>query len=423
MSFLAKIWKAEGGAGGGQWPNSRQWLNDLFFGRPTYTGINLSEQKALTHSAVFACVHVLAQTIAMLPLNVYRTMPTGGKSRVGEHGLNRLLHSVPNPEMSSFVWRETMQGHLGLWGNCYAEIQRNGYGDIVALWPLRPDRTKPYRDPDTKELKYQTTLPDGKTVQLPAHLVLHIPGFGFDGLVGYNPIDIAAQAIGLGLAAEEFGARFYGNGATLGGVLEHPGPEPLGDEGRKNVRESFEEMHKGLSNAHRLMILEEGMTYKQVGIPPQTAQYLESRKFQVEDIARFYHMPLHLIGELSRSTNNNIETQSGEFVKYTMMPWIVRWEQSLNMRLLSEVEQIYRQMFTKFNLNGLLRGDSKSRSEFYHNARLDGWMNADMILELEDMNPIGGREGQGFWMPENYRYADEPKDPNKTGSKGGEPNK
>lgn len=410
MSFLAKIWKPEGSSNG-QWPYTNQWLRDLFVGRPTHSGIQLSEHKALTHSAVFACVHILAQTLAMLPLNVYRTMPNGGKSKAAEHGLNRILHSVPNPEMNSFIFRETMQGHLGLWGNCYAEIQRNGFGDIVALWPLRPDRTKPVRDPETKELKFRVSFQNGETVYLPRQLVFHVPGFGFDGLVGYNPIDIAAQAIGLGLAAEEFGARFYSNGGTVGGVVETE--QELGEDGRKNVRESFEEMHQGLSNAHRLMILEDGLKYKQVGIPPQTAQHIESRNFQIEDIARFYHMPLHMIQSLLRSTNNNIETQSLEFVKYTFMPWIVRWEQSQNMQLLTEIEQTLRQMFTKFNANALLRGDSKSRSEFYHNARLDGWMNADMILELEDMNPIGGREGQGFWMPQNYHYADEPasKDP------------
>lgn len=420
MSFLGKMWEPKA-QGNGQWPLTNQWLRDLFVGRPTHTGIQLSEQRALTHSAVFACVHLLAQTIAMLPLNVYRTVPTGGKARAPDHNLNRILHNKPNPEMHSFGFRETLQGHLGLWGNAYAEIQRNGYGDIVALWPLRPDRTKPVRNLETKVLEYQVSLSNGETVVLPFKNVLHIAGFGFDGLVGYNPIDIAAQAIGLGLAVEEHGARFYGNGATVGGVLEHP--EELGEEGRKNVRESFEEMHTGLSNSHRLMILEEGMTYKQIGIPPQTAQYIESRKYQVEDIARFYHMPLHMIGELTRSTNNNIETQSGEFVKYTLMPWIVRWEQSLDMRCLTEVEQTLRQMFTKFNVMGLLRGDSKARSEYYHAGRLDGWLNADMILELEDMNPIGGQAGQGFWMPENYHYADEPSRKDQNSSKGGEPTK
>lgn len=418
MSFLGKMWEPRSQSSG-HWPLTKNWLQDLFAGRPTYTGINLTEQRALTHSAVFACVHVLAQTLAMLPLNVYRTLPNGGKSRAHDHPLNRILHDVPNPEMNSFLFRETLQGHLGLWGNAYAEIQRNRYGDIVALWPLRPDRTKPFRDPETKEIKYSVSFSDGTTVALPYHLVLHIPAFGFDGLIGYNPIDIAAQSIGLGLASEEFGARFYGNGATVGGVLEHPGD--LGPDGRKNVRESFEEMHKGLSNSHRLMILEEGMTYKQIGIPPQTAQFLETRQFQTSEIARFYHMPAHMIGDLTRSTNNNIETQSGEFVKYTMMPWIVRWEQTMNMRLLTELEQTLRSMFTKFNVMGLLRGDSKARAEFYHTGRLDGWLNADMILELEDMNPIGGQAGQGFWMPENYHYADEPSRKQQTGGKGGEP--
>jgi HK97 family phage portal protein len=323
--------------------------------------------------------------------------------------------------MTSFSFRETLQGHLGLWGNAYAEIQHNGYGDIVALWPLRPDRTKPIRDPETKELKYQTSLPNGEMVTLPFNRVLHIVGFGFDGLVGYNPIDIAAQAIGLGLAAEEYGARFFGNGAVPSGVLEHP--NALGPDGRANVRQSFVEMHQGLSNAHRLMILEEGMKYTQIGIPPQTAQFLETRSFQLADIARFYHMQAHKIGDLTKSTNNNIEHQGLEFVKDTMTPWIIRWEQAYNLRCLNPVERDRRGLYTKFNEKGLLRGDLKSRYEAYHVARLDGWMNGDDIRELEDMNPIGGREGQGFWMPENYRYADEPRDPTQPGQKGGEPKK
>ncbi|WP_201319150.1 phage portal protein [Paenibacillus sp. EPM92] len=416
MGYLSKMWKAQGSSTG-QWPFTKQWLQDLFIGRQTHTGIPLSEDRALTFTAVYACVHIIAQTIATLPLNVYRTLPTGGKARAPDHSLHRVLHSVANPEMTSFSFRETLQGHLGLWGNAYAEKQFNGYGEVVALWPLRPDRTRPFRDPDTKELKYQTTFSNGETVTLPFKNVLHIPGFGFDGLVGYNPIDIAAQSISLGLAAEEFGARFFGNGAVVSGVLEHPGT--LGEPGRKNVRQSFNEMHQGLSNAHRLMILEEGMKYQQIGIPPQTAQFLETRKFQITDIARFYHIPPHMIADLERSTNNNIEQQSLDFVKNTMLPWFTRWEQSMDMRLLNDTEQ--GRLFTKFMVNGLLRGDIKSRYEAYHIAKLDGWMNTDDIRELEDMNPIGGDVGTKYWMPTNYTYADQPTP--KPSPKGGEPTK
>ncbi|MGM0882607.1 MAG: phage portal protein [Bacillota bacterium] len=421
MGILKGMWPDGPRASTSGLARPAEWLTSLFGGRSSFTGINVTEMKALQSTAVYACVHILAQTLAMLPLNVYSSLPAGGKARAPDILLNHLLHKAVNSEMSSFRWRETIQGHLGLWGNGYSEIEYNNAGQIIGLWPLRPDRTSPYREPETQELKYLTILPGGTTVKLPANRVLHIAGFGFDGIKGYNPIDLACQSIGLGLAAEEYGSRFFGNGATVGGVLEHPGE--LGKEGRENVRESFEEMHTGLSNAHRMMILEEGLQYKQIGIPPQTAQYLETRKFQITDIARFYHVPPHMIADLDRSTNNNIEHQSLEFVKHTMLPWLVRWEQDMDLKFFPKRaagRAEAKEYFTKFNINGLLRGDSKSRSEFYHNARLDGWMNADMILELEDMNPIGGQAGQGFWMPENYHYADEPSRKDQNSSKGGE---
>lgn len=393
MGILSRVWKNSDGS---SWPYASAWLQDLLGGRPTFTGIQLSEMKAMQSTAVYACVTLLARTIATMPLGLNEMLPGGGKARAPTHPLYRVLHSVANPEMASFILRETLQGHLGLWGNAYAEIEYSNGGDILALWPLRPDRTKPVRDPVTKELKYQTRLNTGETLMLPYNRVFHIPGFGFDGLVGYNPIDFACQSISLGLAAEEHAARFFGNGATVGGVLEHPGE--LGEEGRKNVRQSFEEMHEGLSKSHRLLILEEGMEYKQIGIPPQTAQLMETRKFQINDIARFYNVPPHMIGDLQESTNNNIEQQSLDFVKNTMMPWFTRWEQQMDMRLLSPNDQ--KRYFTKFNLNALLRGDSQARSEYYAKMFSIGAFSINKILELEDENGIGP-EGDVHLVPLN----------------------
>lgn len=422
MAILKGMWSPRAAATSGM-ARPAEWLTSWFGGRTSLAGVNVTEMKALQFTAVYACVHILAQTLAMLPLNVYSKLPTGGKARAPDHPLDWVLHKAANSEMSSFRWRETIQGHLGLWGNGYSEIEYNNAGQVIGLWPLRPDRTYPYREPDTQELKYITTLPGGKTVKLPAKRVLHIAGFGFDGIRGYNPIDLACQSIGLGLAAEEYGARFFGNGATVSGVLEHPAE--LGEDGRRNLRESFEEMHQGLDKSHRLLILEEGLEYKQIGIPPQTAQFLETRKFQITDIARFYHVPPHMIADLERSTNNNIEHQSLEFVIHTMMPWLVRWEQDMDLKFFKKpARPTDKEYFTKFNEKGLLRGDVQSRYNAYHQARLDGWMNADDIRELEDMNPIGGDVGTKYWMPTNMTYADKPApQPGQTTPGGGEPTK
>lgn len=419
MGILQGVWGATKGPTSSVSKPS-EWLTNFLGGRASSTGINVTEMKALQHTAVYACVHILAQNIATLPLNVFQSQATGGKLKAVNHPLYPVLHKAANSEMSSFVWRETMQGHIGLWGNGYSEIEFNNAGQIIGLWPLRPDKTYPYRNPETKELEYYTTLPDGTTVKLPKNRVLHIAGFGFDGIRGYNPIDLACQSIGIGLAAEEYGARFFGNGATVSGVLEHPGE--LGADGRQNLRQSFEELHSGLEKSHRLMILEEGLKYNQIGIPPQTAQYLETRKFAVTDIARFYHVPPHMIGDLERSTNNNIEQQSIDFVTNTMLPWYTRWEQGMDMKLIfaKDPKGVNSTYFTKFMINGLMRGDSKSRSEFYHNARLDGWLNANDIRELEDMNPIEGVAGTEYWKPVNMSPGEVS---NQTNVRGGEPNK
>lgn len=420
MGILNGVWNASKGSTSGASKPS-EWLTNLLGGRTSSTGINVTEMKALQHTAVYACVHILAQTLATIPLNVNQHKPEGGKRKATNHPLFNVLHKAANSEMSSFAWRETIQGHVGLWGNGYSEIEYNNAGQIIGLWPLRPDLTRPYRNSETMELEYYTTLPTGQTVKLPKNRVLHIAGFGFDGIRGYNPIDLACQSIGIGLAAEEYGARFFGNGATVSGVLEHPGE--LGDDGRQNLRQSFEEMHSGLERSHRLMILEEGLKYNQIGIPPQTAQYLETRKFAVTDIARFFHVPPHMIADLERATFSNIEQQDIGFVKHTMLPWFVRWEQAMDMKLLAysnRGKNSDTEYFTKFNLNALMRGDAKSRSEFYHYGRIDGWLNANMILELEDMDPIDGDEGNKFWMPTNMTYSDTPVIPNSNSGKGGE---
>jgi len=357
----------------------------------TASGKNVNERTAMTVTAVYACVRILAEAIAGLPLHVYKYKPDGGKERVPGHPLFRLLHDAPNPEMTSFVFRETLMAHLLLWGNAYAQIIRDGRGQVLALYPLLPGRMRVDRDAAGR-IVYEYMKDAGPPVPLRREDVLHIPGLGFDGLVGYSPIAMAKNAVGLALATEEYGATFFANGANPGGVLEHPGvvknPEQL--------RESWHSQYGGSGKAHRIAVLEEGLKFHAIGIPPETAQFLQTRKFQINEIARIFRIPPHLIGDLEKATFSNIEHQSLEFVKYTLDPWVVRWEQALMQALLLPGEK--QELFIKFNLEGLLRGDTKSRNESYATGRQNGWLSANDIRELEDMNRIPADEGGDAYL-------------------------
>ncbi len=364
---------------------SASTISFLSGGLQSYTGKVVTESTALTYSAVLSCVNVISDTIASIPLFVYeKNQETRSKAR--DHPLYEILHDKPNSEMTSASFRSMMQTHLLLWGNAYAEIQWGEDGYPKALWPLNPSTTIMEREPGTRRIRYRVSLPNGKQVVLPADNVLHLVGLTLDGLTGLSPIGLAREAIGLGLSAEEFGSRFFGNNATPGGVLEHP--KVLGKEAQNNLRSSWNEIHQGLENSHRLAILEEGMQYKQIGIPQKDAQFLETRKFQLEEIARIYRVPQHMIGIMDKATFSNIEHQDISYVKHTIRPWLVRWEQAMYRSLLTKVER--RKYLIEFNVDGLLRGDIKTRYEGYHLAVNDGWMSGNDVRKLENMEP---REG------------------------------
>ena len=369
----------------------------FFFGGST-AGKRVNERSAMQMTAVYSCVRILAEAVAGLPLHLYRYKEDGGKEKAIEHPLYLLLHDEPNPEMSSFVFRETLMTHLLLWGNAYAQIIRNGKGEVIALYPLMPDRMTVDRD-SKGQLYYEYTVSmddaptvKGSLVRLNPSDVLHIPGLGFDGLVGYSPIAMAKNAIGMAIACEEYGAKFFANGAAPGGVLEHPGV--LKDPSK--VRESWNSVYRGVSNAHKIAVLEEGMKYQQIGIPPEEAQFLETRKFQINEIARLYRIPPHMVGDLDKSSFSNIEQQSLEFVKYTLDPWVIRWEQSLQRSLLLPGEK--GKYFIKLNVDGLLRGDYQSRMNGYAVGRQNGWFSANDIREMENMNPIPDEEGGNLYL-------------------------
>ena len=272
---------------------------------------------------------------------VYRYTDNGGKGKALDHPLYLLLHDEPSPEMRSFVFRETLMTHLLLWGNAYVQVIRNGKCEVIALYPLIPNRMEVNRD-NNHQLYYTDSTqsddaptPKGSTVYLDSSEVLHIPGLGFDGLVSYSPIAMAKNAIGMAIACEEYGAKFFANGAAPGGVLEHPGT--IKDPQR--VRESWQSTFGGSGNANKIAVLEEGMKYTPTGITPEQAQFLETRKFQINEIARIFRVPPHMVGDLEKSSFSNIEQQSLDFVKYTLDPWVIRWEQSIQRSLLNAEEK------------------------------------------------------------------------------------
>ena len=361
-------------------PKNNSWLSpySFFFGTSS-SGKAVNEKTALHTTAVYACVRILAETIASLPFHTYR-YTLNGKEKAIEHPIYYLLHSEPNPEMTSFVFRETLMSHLLLWGNAYAQIIRDGRGRVLGLYPLLPNKVIVNRN-QHGELVYQYEK-EGQTYFLRSYEVLHIPGLGFDGIIGYSPIAMAKNAVGMAIATEEYGAKFFANGANPGGVLEHPGV--VKDPAR--IRESWNAVYQGSSNAHRVAVLEEGMKFQSIGIPPEQAQFLETRKFQLNEIARIFRIPPHMIGDLEKSSFSNIEQQSLEFVMYTLDPWVVRWEQAIQRALFTENEK--RQYFVKFNVDGLLRGDYQSRMNGYAVGRQNGWLSANDIRELENLNRI-----------------------------------
>ena len=365
---------------------------------PSTSGKSVNEFTAMQTTAVYACVRILSETLAALPLQLYRYTP-GGKERVYDHPLYHLLHDEPNPEMTSFIFRETLMSHLLIWGNAYAQIIRDRLGRVQGLYPLRPDKMSVCRDENGQIYYIYTKTTDENPavrpygqVPLRKDEVLHIPGLGFDGLVGYSPIAMARNAVGMTMACEEYGASFFANGASPSGVLEHPGV--LKDPSK--VRDSWNAVYQGSANAHKVAVLEEGMKYQQIGIPPEEAQFLETRKFQLNEIARLYRIPPHMIGDLEKRSFNNIEQQSMEFVKYTLDPWVIRWEQAMQKSLFLPEEK--KQYFLKFNVNGLMRGDYESRMTGYSIGRQNGWLSANDIREMEDMNPVPDEEGGNLYL-------------------------
>ncbi|MCD8398101.1 MAG: phage portal protein [Lachnospiraceae bacterium] len=362
------------------------------------SGERVDEKSSLQIATVYACVRLLAETVAGLPLQLYRYKGNAGKEKAADHPLYRILYRQPNPEMTSFSFREAMMTHLLLWGNCYAQIVRDGKNEILGLYPLMPQNVEIDRDEHGEIFyiyhAYEDDKPGetGKDYYFKREEVLHIPGMGFNGLVGFSPIGMMKNALGSAIAVEKYGSAFFRNGAQPSGVLEHPGVL----KNPERVRESWNSTYGGASNAHRVCVLEEGMKYNPISLPPEDSQFLETRKFSVDEICRIFRVPPHLVQDLEHATFSNIEHQGIDFVQHSITPWLVRWEQGIIKDLLLEEEQ--EEYFPKFNVDGLLRGDYQSRMNGYATARQNGWLSTNDIRELENLDKIPESEGGDLYL-------------------------
>lgn len=355
------------------------------------SGADVTHQTALSYSAVWSAISFISQTIASLPYHIYKE-DQSGKAKASKYPTYQIIHKQPNPWMPAMTFWETIIGHMVSWGNGYAEKQFDRSGNITALWPIPPNRIRLVKHEN--KMLYEMTI-DGKPVYLDRRNILHIPGMGFDGFNGYSVITMARESIGLGMAAEEFGSRFFGQGAQPGMVVSHPGK--LGDTGFKNLQHSLSEKYEGLGHAHRLMLLDEGMKMEKVGLPQKDSQYLETRVFQIEEIARWFNLPPHILKNLDKATFSNIESQAQELVKYCLRHWMVRIEQHCDIQLLPAAAR--KTYYHKWNAEGLLRGDSKARAEFYKSLWNVGAISINEIRAKEDLNPVEG--GDTHFVPLN----------------------
>jgi len=372
--------------------NPKKWLVDFFHGgQETYSGKRVDEKTAMKTSAVFACVDRLSSAMAALPLKVYKRTEEG-RETAKNHFAYKMLHDEPNDELTSFTFRQLQMAHVLLWGNSYAEIERDNAFRAKKLWPLPPWKVEPKKD-DNRGVYYEVMV-DGKRKILYQDQVLHIRGLGLDGLKGLSRISMARQAVGLSLATEEYGARFFGQGANPGGIVEYPGQ--LSDDAWERYKKDMRKSYEGLSQSNRLMFLEEGMKYHETSIPPDDSQFLQTRKFQLTEIARIYNVPLHLLQEHENSTTwgSGIEHLNIGFVVFSLTPYLENWEQEIDKKIVTTKDY-----YSEHNVEGLLRGDSQARANFYNTMTNIGAYSINDVREKENMNKIDG--GNTHFVPMN----------------------
>lgn len=376
------------------------------------TGVHVTPDTAMRAAAVFSCVRILSESVASLPLHLYRRINVAGregKERAKDHPLYRVLHTSPNDEQTSFEWREMLQGHLSLRGNGFSFVDWARGGRVRRLMPMHPDRMDIRRKTDGK-LVYEYRRLDGRTEYYDSDEILHLRGLADDGVRGLSPIEVAREAVGLSLATEDYGAKFFANGTHMGAYLETD--QQLDERAQKNLKESLAREHGGLANAHKMPVFEQGLKLQRLNMTAEDAQFLESRKFQIGEIARIFRVPPHKIYDLERATFSNIEQQSIDFVTDSIMPWLVRWEQRLSKTLLKPSEQD--EYFFEFNMDALLRGETKARQESLQIMRRNGILNANEWRAKENMNPIEGPEGESFFQDKSMTEDPEKKETDAT---------
>ncbi len=370
-------------------PNLKSGLGAIL----SKVGIHINTKNALQTTAVFACVRLLSESIASLPLFLYRKTATG-KEKAIDNPLYGVLHDVPNPEADSFQFWQAFVANMLIYGRGYAEVVRNNAGQVVQMWNITTPYVRVQRNSETQELEYVVTPSGKEQFILRKEQIFRVDWFSMDALNAFKPLELAQNAIGLGEAAEEYASDYFKNGTNVGGIIEWP--DIMTDEQLESFKKDVRKKYEGLSNTARLMFLEQGAKFQKVADSPQESQMLETRKFQVEEVARFYNVPLHMIGDLDHATFSNIEQMSLNYVIYTLRPYLVRIERAAVAQLLTPLDR--QSLFTKFSVDALLRGDYKSRMDGYAVARQNGWMSANDIRSLEDMDSIPPEQGGDAYL-------------------------
>lgn len=366
------------------WGVLERYLGWAFGGGVSASGVIVNPQNAMQSASVYACIKVLAESVGMLPLEIYKKGPAGSRTLAMEHPLYELLHEQPNEYQTAVEFLEMMVLHLNLRGNAYAYINRARSGRVVEIIPLHPDYVTVMMD-NTNTVIYRVGAENGAQRLVDRSEILHVKGLTINGWLGISPIAYARESIGLALATEKFGGQLFRNGAKMGGVLKHPGS--LSDEAYKRVKESFDQASSG-ENAHKTALLEEGMTWEKISMEANDAQFLETRKYQRGEIASVFRVPPHLIMDLERATFSNIEQMSIEFVQYSLMPWLTRIEKAIRRDVFSADDK--KTSTVKFDVSALLRGDSAARSAYYNSGINAGWMTRNEARAMELLNPIDG---------------------------------
>lgn len=369
-------------------------------GSRTPSGVRVTPETAMQCSAFLACVRVISESVASLPLHLYRRLPTGGKERAPRHPLYRLLYDRPNRWQTGFEFREQMTALYCSWGQSFAEKVPGPQGPVSELWPLHPSRMK-VEQTEAGRLRYLYREPNGRETVYDQSQIFHLRFLTLDGINGVQPTTLSRDAIGLARALEQHGSAYFGNGARPGIVLESDNPIPV--EAAERLREAWERMHRGADRAHRTAVLPNGVKAKELSGSNESAQFLEARAFQLAEVARAFRVPLHLIGELTRSTFNNIEVQGTEFVQHCLLPHLRRWESAIARDLIDgDVDEF----FAEHNVSGLMRGDHATRSAYFVSAIQNGWLSINEVREMENLNPLGP-EGDKHFIQLNMTTLDQ----------------